>query len=222
MRRGKATPLPKNNTPPRSSNTPESQKDLPTSSPQTEANVSDQQHASSSLTPPPGPSPSPPHPSNAEGPDTLSHLERVPHPATFTQSISPPVEEIPSGLPTPPFESFEPGDAYTDNTFDSLSAQETKPLYISQWQDSSWNYEPMPQSFPPAFISEVKEEEEESEDDPEGTKQAMCTVPVLDPNTKDNTLPFILECCEYQILSSFIRVLRSHMKRCSLDQSRYF
>ncbi|CEL52900.1 hypothetical protein RSOLAG1IB_05968 [Rhizoctonia solani AG-1 IB] len=180
MRRGKATPLPKNNTPPRSSNTPESQKDLPTSSPQTEANVSDQQHASSSLTPPPGPSPSPPHPSNAEGPDTLSHLERVPHPATFTQSISPPVEEIPSGLPTPPFESFEPGDAYTDNTFDSLR------FFLELRTNAS--------VFPPAFISEVKEEEEESEDDPEGTKQAMCTVPVLDPNTKDNTLPFILEC----------------------------
>ncbi|KAH7334168.1 fungal-specific transcription factor domain-containing protein [Rhizoctonia solani] len=37
------------------------------------------------------------------------------------------------------------------------------------------------------------EKEEDPEDDP-SVKQEMCVIPVLDPNTPENTLPFILQC----------------------------
>ncbi|CAE6478102.1 unnamed protein product [Rhizoctonia solani] len=38
--------------------------------------------------------------------------------------------------------------------------------------------------------------DDEDEDDPEGIRALLCIVPTLDKNVKENSLPFVLCCCE--------------------------
>ncbi|CAE6402657.1 unnamed protein product [Rhizoctonia solani] len=45
-----------------------------------------------------------------------------------------------------------------------------------------------------AYVVKVDEDSESEYDGYEGAEQTMCIAPTMDPNTRDNTLPFVLQC----------------------------
>jgi hypothetical protein len=55
-----------------------------------------------------------------------------------------------------------------------------------------------PGSISQAWIDEESDIDDES--DPEGVGTILCVSPTLDKNTKDNSLAFVLECCELSML----------------------
>ncbi|QRW22623.1 Fungal Zn(2)-Cys(6) binuclear cluster domain [Rhizoctonia solani] len=195
MRRGKATPAQKHVPPPRSSNTPESQKEHTTLSSPISTNVSDQ--PSDPQTPPLDPNITLSQSSDTDSAFPLSPPDTAPwQPSVLTSGVRYVTEGKGGGLAGRWLESLDPGaglrsgdgeDRWTDTY-----GQETR-AYETSWPMFHGDDQAMAPNLPSAFISEVAADEE-LEDDPEGAKYEMCTVPVLDANTVDNTLPFILEC----------------------------
>ncbi|KAF8699571.1 hypothetical protein RHS03_07172, partial [Rhizoctonia solani] len=195
MRRGKATPAQKHVPPPRSSNTPESQKEHTRMSSPISTNVSDQ--PSDPQTPPLDPNITLSQSSDTDSAFPLSPPDTAPwHPSVLTSGARYVTEEKGGGLAGRCLGSLDPGaglrsgdgeDRWTDTY-----GQETR-AYETSWPMFHVDDQAMAPNLPSAFISEVAADEE-LEDDPEGAKYEMCTVPVLDANTVDNTLPFILEC----------------------------
>ncbi|KAF8752835.1 hypothetical protein RHS01_07454 [Rhizoctonia solani] len=176
MRRGKATPAQKHVPPPRT-------------------NVSDQ--PSDPQTPPLDPNITLSQSSDTDSAFPLSPPDTAPwQPSVLTSGVRYVTEGKGGGLAGRWLESLDPGaglrsgdgeDRWTDTY-----GQETR-AYETSWPMFHGDDQAMAPNLPSAFISEVAADEE-LEDDPEGAKYEMCTVPVLDANTVDNTLPFILEC----------------------------
>ncbi|CUA68690.1 Transcriptional regulatory protein pro1 [Rhizoctonia solani] len=159
----------------------------------------DQQDNCSPLTPPLDSGPSSSRWSSADKAASLPFQGAVWYPTAVVQSSLPLAEEKYTGLPTP-FASLSPnakgGPAYPPSSPDGYlidsSREDVKPLQTLQNSGLVGYYQFSGPSFPHASISEA--EEEDDLEDNVRVKQEMCIVPVLDPNTADNTLPFVLEC----------------------------
>ncbi|KAG8741836.1 hypothetical protein FRC11_014598, partial [Ceratobasidium sp. 423] len=193
MRRGKVAPGPK------SSDTPDILEEPSSSNSLDSTNVSDQQGSSDPLT-------LPLHrgPSYSQWPSTGTSVS-FPLPGAIwnhnaVDPMFPLVEGLSTGLPAPPFEYLYPG-AESDNilpyppgTTNYLAHQHFEDVNSSQtllWPNLPRHRQLVGPGLPYRPVSELKEGGD-PEDDP-GAKQEMYTVPVPDPNTVDNTLPFILQ-----------------------------
>ncbi|CAE7155107.1 unnamed protein product [Rhizoctonia solani] len=205
MRRAKAGPVRAAVPQPRSSDTPDSAEDkLNTNSPPN-ASLSDQKSTFGPLTPPLESGPS--QWSSTEKFVALPHAETAWNPNTGFPMPLPLTEGQYTGYPTPPFASLSPGavlfyppspNYHLIDTRYKEDLEDVKPFQTSyqqiEEQGVSGHYQLIGPSFPYEPISETEEEEDRDDDDDNiRVKQEMCLVPALDPNTADNTLPFVLE-----------------------------
>ncbi|CAE6430657.1 unnamed protein product, partial [Rhizoctonia solani] len=110
-------------------------------------------------------------------------------------------ERLSSDLSVSPQEAGDPGMTHTtDLSYPTKSGdcsteghtQDVTFLPARKWSNSPCHPQPVAPEWAHESISE--DEEEEDEEDDSSDKQEMCVVPVLDANTTENTLPFILQC----------------------------
>ncbi|CAE6482001.1 unnamed protein product [Rhizoctonia solani] len=183
----------------RSSDTSDSPGKQPTTSPSTSTNLSDQQDSSGPLTPPFDSGPPSSQPSGTEKHIYFPSSEAVWYPNAVLATSFPLAEEKAGGLPTPLFASLGPNvkggsvlfyPPSSDNYSSDLHYEDVKPFQT--FERPSFYHPSFGPSFPRGSISEA--EEEDGLEDNLQVKQEMCIVPALDPNTTDNTLPFVLEC----------------------------
>ncbi|KEP51226.1 putative fungal Zn(2)-cys(6) binuclear cluster domain protein [Rhizoctonia solani 123E] len=199
MRRAKVAPGRAAPSQLRSSDTPDSPEKKPSKSPPASSNLSDQQDSSGPLTQPRDSGPPPSQPSGTGKPVSLSSSEAVWYPEAVLATSFSLAEEKYAGLPTPPFASFRPNvksgpvrfyPPSTGNYSSDAHHKDVKPFQT--FESPSLYYQLSGPSFPHGSISEA--EEEDGLEDHLQVKQEMCIVPAMDPNTADNTLPFVLEC----------------------------
>ncbi|KAH7334130.1 hypothetical protein B0J17DRAFT_125070 [Rhizoctonia solani] len=198
MRRAKGTILsrPQSNTP--GSREQQSSLNLPINT-----DISDQWGSSGPLTPPlrvhSGSSLS--QQDATDDPVYFLPAEVTRHPDIAIPTSAPPVRELVTGLLILPFASLNPnvsGAAILYHPLNSNSnladrhIQDVIPFQTRQWPSLLEPCQSIVSNLPSGSISEVKDESD-PEDYLEGAKQEMYLAPILDPNTVNNTLPFILQ-----------------------------
>ncbi|KDN45525.1 hypothetical protein RSAG8_04849, partial [Rhizoctonia solani AG-8 WAC10335] len=200
MRRAKVAPGRASVSQLRSSDTLDSPEEKPNPKSPASTNLSGQRDISGPLTLALDQGPSFSQWSGAEKPISRPLPEAIGHPNAVI-STSLPAEEKCIGLSTTPFASLNPGvtsgpvlfyPPTSGNYLIDSHYEDVKPFQSLESPSVSRHYQLIGPGLPHGSISEVEEE-----DDLEGDlkiKQEMCVVPVLDPNTTDNTLPFVLEC----------------------------
>ncbi|CAE6506112.1 unnamed protein product [Rhizoctonia solani] len=171
---------------------PQSRSNLPTS-------TSTPGH-SDSLTPPIYPDASLSPWATTNDPVSFLPTKTICYPNNTASTSTPPVRELSTGLPTPPFAPLDRPNvsgstilSYPLNSDDNLPdrhTQDVMPVQIQRWLEP---YQSMARNLPCGSISEV-EEGDSSEGDPDEVKQELYSIPIPDSNTTDNTLPFILQC----------------------------
>ncbi|CAE6426445.1 unnamed protein product [Rhizoctonia solani] len=155
---------------------------------------------SDSLTPPIYPDPSLSPWATTDDPVSFLPTKTTCYPSNTASTSTPPVRELSTGLPTPPFAPLGRPNvsgstilSYPLNSGDNLPdrhTQDVMPFQIQRWPEP---YQSTARNLPCGSISEVGEGDS-SEDDPDEVKQELYSIPIPDPNTTENTLPFILQC----------------------------
>ncbi|KAH7334171.1 hypothetical protein B0J17DRAFT_771207 [Rhizoctonia solani] len=195
MRRAKARPIGGILSPPQLNAADSREHQFSSNSPAS-TNISDQQRSSSTSLVSQW--------SSTENPVTLLPPETIWHPnATVPVSLSL-MEQLPIGRPMSPLAPLDSHASsgtflpYVPHSGDYLTdryVQDVMPFETRQWPNVNLlgRCQPTIPDLLYDLMPEVKEGDD-SEDDLEDAKEEMCIVPVLDPSTPENTLPFILQC----------------------------
>ncbi|CAE6426434.1 unnamed protein product [Rhizoctonia solani] len=115
------------------------------------------------------------------------------HPNAATPTSLSLVAQLPTGLPASTPTYRDPGVAGgTIISYRPDSGDYSMPFQMRRWPDFSTYPQFTASDWPHGLIWEA-EEDDNLENDKENTMEEMYIAPVLDPNTPDNTLPFILQ-----------------------------
>ncbi|CAE6426453.1 unnamed protein product [Rhizoctonia solani] len=182
MRRGKVAPGPTTSLHSQSSGTSDSLGENRSSNSPPSTNTLDQRESSGFLTSVETGLPDPQRP-GSNGNVTLLPPEAYWNPNAIIPTLEPLVEELQTGLHA----------ASHGNRSIDPHVQRVVPFRAPGWSTSSKSRQLIAAGRPYASISEAEEENHRG-DDLQGARQEMYSMPIPDPNTVDNTLPFILQC----------------------------